>query len=391
MTVGGMSQWERRSFLRFMAVYLGAGLLVVAVLSYLFYRIEREAIRDRIFAGLRMDAMAIAASAVEAQMRQTPFRVPETLGCDYLLLGPDGKRVGGCLKGPVARERESYIQNGCAYVVDRSAHGHLGIDAVVVRDCRYAAKIRQSAFRVTAVGVGAYLFLIGVGWYLGRLFLEPMRRRVEAMDRFVKDATHELNTPVTILSLALQKIGDGKRCRPVYLEALHMSGRLIARVYEDLVFLLMEEASAKAACRERFDVAESVRSAAAFFRILAEKKGVRLEVEARSWTVFADPHHIDLLIKNLVDNALKYTRPGGSVKISLQSGVLEVEDTGVGIAREKLQRIFERFTRESDIEGGFGIGLSIVRRVCRLYGYRIAVDSREGEGSRFCVYFHSRE
>ena len=386
-----MSTWERRSFLRFMAVYLGAGLLAVAALSYLFFRIESEAIYDRTVAKLRMEAMAIAASAVQAQMRGTPFAVPEKLGCDYLLLDAKGKRVGGCLRGAVETKRESYVKAGCAYVIDRSAHGHLGIDAVVVRDCGYGERVRRSALRVAAMGAAAYAFLVLVGWYLGRLFLEPMRRRVEAMDRFVKDATHELNTPVTTMLLALQKIRAKEECRPAYLQALQMSGRLIARVYEDLAFLLMGEESAKEEHKKRFDAARAVREGAAFFDVLAQKKGVALSVEAEPCEVFADPHHIDLLVKNLVDNALKYTRPGGKVRVRLKSCLLEVEDTGIGIAPDKRERIFERFVRESGTEGGFGIGLSIVARICAMYGYDVGVDSREGEGSRFWVRFQGDE
>ena len=81
-----LSPYERGSFYRFMAVYLGAGLLVVAAFSFLFYRIEAESIRDRTFAELRMVAMRISALAVDAQMRGTAFSVPEDIGCDYSLL-----------------------------------------------------------------------------------------------------------------------------------------------------------------------------------------------------------------------------------------------------------------------------------------------------------------
>ena len=282
--------------------------------------------------------------------------------------------------------REAYVERGCAYYVDRSAHGHLNIEYIVVRDCGYEEKIAAVAARVAIVGMVAYGFLVLVGWYLGRLFLKPMRDKIEAMDRFIKDSTHELNTPVTTMLLALQKI-EGKECKPAHLEALQMSGRLIARVYEDLGFMLLREKTLQKAHRKPVEVADVVRESAAFFSILSERKGIDVAIRTTSCIVEADPHHIGLLVKNLLDNAIKYTRRGGDISFTLENCILRVEDTGIGIAKEKLSAIFDRFHRESDVEGGFGIGLSIVERICDMYGYGLHVESEVGKGSLFSVDF----
>lgn len=382
-----LSPYEKRSFFRFMAIYLGAGFLVVTGFSWLIYRIEAESIHDHTLSRLRMKAMHIAASAVDAQMRGHPFKIPESIGCDYLLVGIDGKPKQGCISEKVDLEKEFTIKRGCAYYVDRSVRGHLGIEAVVVRDCAYGSHIAAIARRAVWTALGVYFFWVLVGWYLGRLFLKPMREKIEAMDRFVKDSTHELNTPVTTMLLALQKI-ESKVYSPTHLEALQMSGRLIARIYEDLTFMTLQEKRVRKEHVRKVDVAKVVYESVSFFSILSERKGITVEVDTEPCLVEADPHHLALLVKNLLDNALKYTGNGGKIAITLNGCVLRVADTGIGIPSDKLQAVFRRFHRENDVEGGFGIGLNIVQTVCNLYEYDLHVESEKGKGTTFTVRFH---
>ncbi len=381
-----LSPYEKRSLFRFMAIYLGAVLVVVLAFSILFYRIESESIKERVFSHLRMIAMQIAASAVDAQMQGVAFKIPDSIGCDYLLIDENGKVTGGCIAEKVDLSEEEYIKEGCAYYIDRSARGHLGISYVVVRECSLNDRLLKSARDVAIAAVSASLFLVLVGWYLGRLFLRPMREKIDLMDRFIHDSTHELNTPVTTMLLALQKIEKGE-CKPTYLRALLMSGRLISRVYDDLLFLLLKERQAQRSRPESVDVAKKVAQSIDFFSIIAEQKALDVTSKLQPCIVEADPHHIDLLIKNLIDNAVKYTRPEGSIDIVLEDCRLIVEDSGVGIEKEKMKLIFERFERANDTEGGLGIGLDIVSTVCRIYGFGLEVRSKEGEGSTFVVDF----
>ncbi|BDY13712.1 sensor histidine kinase [Hydrogenimonas cancrithermarum] len=381
-----LSPYEKRSLFRFMAIYLGASFLVVTAFSILFYQIDSKSIKERVFSHLRMEAMQISASAVDAQMRGTPFEIPQSVGCEYRLIGHDGRAIGGCIAESVDLSRDRYVEDGCAYYIDRSVRGHMGIDAIVVRDCSLHRQMLRCSRNVTMMAVMAYGFLVFVGWYLGRLFLEPMREKIETMDRFIKDSTHELNTPVTTMLLALQKI-EKKECKPIYLKALQMSGRLIARVYEDLSFLLLKQESPEPEHLTRVAIDKKVMESIDFFSILAEQKRVDVKTSIEPYQVEADAHHIELLIKNLLDNAIKYTRPGGRIDVTLKKCVLTVSDTGIGIPKEKLKIIFERFHRENSVEGGFGIGLNIVESICKLYGYKVEVHSEEGEGSTFTITF----
>jgi two-component system OmpR family sensor kinase len=112
-----------------------------------------------------------------------------------------------------------------------------------------------------------------------------------------------------------------------------------------------------------------------------ESKRVTLESDMVPSTLTADRRLIERVVDNLISNAVKYNRRGGTIRIGLRSDRLTVADTGIGIASEALPRVFERYTRFNESEGGFGIGLSIVRRICDHYGITIGIDSELGEGT----------
>lgn len=132
-------------------------------------------------------------------------------------------------------------------------------------------------------------------------------------------------------------------------------------------------------------------------RRVARKKNITLNWrrfgKAADYTVYGDETQLTSMFNNLVDNAVKYTLPGGKVEVTGDSTeeevVVSVADTGIGISEKKLVRIFERFYRvdkdRSKATGGTGLGLSIVRHVAENHGGRVTVESTPGEGSTFTV------
>jgi len=141
-----------------MVIYLGAGLVVVVAFSILFYKIESESIKDNTFAKICMFAMKISASAIDAQMNGTKFEIPKIKEYEYLLLKQDGKVIEGSIDDSINLNQEEYIKGGCAYYVDKSVRGHMGIDMIIVRDCSFYKKIAKSKEVVTVVAVVAYGF-----------------------------------------------------------------------------------------------------------------------------------------------------------------------------------------------------------------------------------------
>jgi two-component system, OmpR family, sensor histidine kinase SenX3 len=225
-------------------------------------------------------------------------------------------------------------------------------------------------------------------------------RRLEGMRRdFVANVSHELKTPVGALALLAETLA-GERDPTV-------AGRLVERIREesarlavmvgDLLDLSRLEAE-KEHPRDPVVLDEVVMEAAARARSAAEHKGVALELgEPAGARVLGAPDQLVSAVFNLLENAIVYSDAGSVVRVGVSTGdpgggpEVWVEDHGIGIPPKDLERIFERFYRvdraRSRATGGTGLGLAIVRHVAHNHGAEIAVTSRLGAGSRFCMTF----
>jgi signal transduction histidine kinase len=223
-------------------------------------------------------------------------------------------------------------------------------------------------------------------------------RRVEELRRnFVVNASHELKTPVTsiqTLAEALQVTIRNDPDRTANLVSrLGVEAERLARLVHDLLDLRRLEERGPLE-RVPVDLAEMVRLTVADLVPRAEARDVTLGVDAPDRAFVAGvPGDLEVIVKNLVSNAVQYNRPDGTVEVTIAERrgfqVMRVVDTGLGIPQQDLTRIFERFYRvdpaRSRETGGTGLGLSIVRHAVERHGGSIRVDSLLGEGTTFTV------
>jgi two-component system OmpR family sensor kinase len=239
---------------------------------------------------------------------------------------------------------------------------------------------------------------------IGRLaatFNEMIGRLEQAFERerrFTADASHELKTPLAVLRGDIEVALRRQRTPAEYQRVLKSSLEEIARLTkltEDLLTLARSDAGQSALDLEPVRLDMLAAGSRAYVSSLAESAGVELtyEVPVSPVVVVGDGKRLQQLLVNLLDNAIKYTPPGGSVRLSLSvddsSALIEVSDTGRGIPDWALPHIFERFYRQTDARDsrvdGFGLGLAISKWIVDAHGGTITVESREGHGSRFTV------
>jgi len=363
-----LSFLEKRALRRFLLVYFAATILTIAAFTLLLYKMEVQKLQEYTTTKLHDQATTIAFRAIDAQMLGKSFFIDTKT--QYRLIDSQGNILQDNFSTQIPRRIGFFIQNGCAYYTSKAAKGHLGIDTIIVRDCSYAEQKRQILYKNVLIALTSFLLLLGVGWYLGRLFLEPMKRGIEELDRFIKDSTHELNTPVTAMMLALSKIKDSSR----YAKITKMSALRISKIYEDLTYLNFgsEETT------QKIDIAHIIEELVELFALAIEQKGLNVEKSLASCTIEADPKEMELLIKNLIDNAIKYAPARSTVTISLQGCALQISNLFEGKAPKNLHTLFERYRRADRSTGGFGIGLSIVKSVCEKYGFHYEVRLIDG-------------
>ncbi len=262
----------------------------------------------------------------------------------------------------------------------------------------------ERARRITADRLGERLPVEDPEDEFGRLamvFNETLARlqdSFERLRRFTADASHELRTPLTAMrsvgEVALHDGRDPAGYRDVIGSMLEEVERLTALV-ESLLTLTRVDSSRMRVARKVVDLRSVASSATEHLHVLAEEKDQTLTVNvAEPVQVECDPTLLRQGIINLVDNAIKYTPPRGTIRVDvkvLPSGeaAIEVKDDGPGIARAHHDRIFERFYRvdgaRSRTDGGLGLGLAIARSTVEASGGRIELESEEGRGSIFRV------
>jgi two-component system, OmpR family, sensor histidine kinase SenX3 len=222
-------------------------------------------------------------------------------------------------------------------------------------------------------------------------------RRLESVRRdFVTNASHELKTPVASIQAAAETIVQAARDDPAvvprFAERVQREAFRLTRIVSDLLDLSRLESSVQPS--DPVDLDRVVREEADRFSEAAAAAGVSLTVAADDPTrVHGSERDLRTLVRNLVDNAVRYTGETGRIDVALASengsAVLRVADTGIGIPTRDLSRVFERFYRvdraRSRETGGTGLGLAIVRHVAESHGGSVEVESELGRGTTFEV------
>ena len=239
---------------------------------------------------------------------------------------------------------------------------------------------------------------------LGRLaatfneMISKLEQAFERERRFTADASHELKTPLAVLrgdiEVALRRDRSTEEYKRVLASSLEEIARL-TKLADDLLTLARSDAGEQVLELEPVRLDSLAAEARSFIQPLAAASGIALNHEAPPAPVVieGDAKRLKQLFVNLLDNAIKYTASGGSaqLRLSVEDGaaLIEVSDTGRGIPKDALPRIFERFYRQSDPRDsrvtGFGLGLAISKWIVDAHNGSIEAESEEGRGSRFII------
>jgi len=234
---------------------------------------------------------------------------------------------------------------------------------------------------------------------LSRTF-NAMAERLERTERarrdLVADVAHELRTPLTDLRCQIEAVQDGlSNVEPATIRSLHEEVLLLARLVHDLQVLALADAGELRLEPRRLEISPFLEQLERASRPAfdAARLELRLQRPIAAGAAHADEGRLGQVLRNLLENARTHTPAGGAVTIASRrvDGAIElaVADTGGGIARELLPRIFDRFARgPADgvrASGGSGLGLAIVKSLIDAHGGRVSVESQAGRGSRFVV------
>jgi heavy metal sensor kinase len=229
--------------------------------------------------------------------------------------------------------------------------------------------------------------------------ISRLEKSVKKIRQFSGDVSHELRTPLTIIRGEIEVLLRKERSIEEYQKTLKSTleeAAYLERIIDDLLFLSRIEALEKKEFDKSVQLDEILLKVVESQEFATKNKGITLDIKKADPTqIKGEEILLERMVVNIIDNAIRYTQPGGKVEVSLEkkdgTPTLQVQDSGIGIPKESLPLIFDRFyvvdkSRFKET-GGLGLGLSIVKQVADSHGAKIEVNSQVNIGTSFLIHF----
>ena len=231
--------------------------------------------------------------------------------------------------------------------------------------------------------------LMIIEFYLSKTALAPLHAKITALNRFIKDSTHEINTPLSVILMSIET-ADKKSLSQRNLKRINnieTAAKTLSHIYEDLTYLSF--GASRAAPKEELNFKEILSERLEFFAPFFAKRALDLRINLKDALINANTYELKRAVDNLLSNAVKYTNSGGYVTVSLSKDELKISNSGEGLSKEQQDKIFERYTRFNEGQGGFGIGLNLVKRACENNAIVVTCESEPGKETTFTLRWRS--
>ncbi|ENC9217131.1 HAMP domain-containing histidine kinase [Campylobacter lari] len=229
------------------------------------------------------------------------------------------------------------------------------------------------------------LLLTVVAYILILLVFKNIKEQFKALNDFIKDTTHEINTPLSVILASIKKFDD-TNLNPNNIKKLNhikLASKNLNHIYQNLIalnFFLQKEN-----IKEDINLKELLEQRLEYFETLITQKNLIIEKNLLEQNLYANKEEMQILIDNLLSNAIKYTNAHKKIYICLKEKTLSIKDEGQGMSAKEIAQIFTRYKRFNQDQGGFGIGLNLVKQIADKNNINIKVLSKENEGSEFIL------
>lgn len=269
-----------------------------------------------------------------------------------------------------------------------------GADDLATAKIALSGKDIASELNLLRIRTALNLFIILailmiIAFYLSKTALAPLHAKITALNRFIKDSTHEINTPLSVILMSIET-ADKKSLSQRNLKRINnieTAAKTLSHIYEDLTYLSF--GASRAAPKEELNFKEILSERLEFFAPFFAKRALDLRLNLKDALINANTYELKRAVDNLLSNAVKYTNSGGYVTVSLSKDELKISNSGEGLSKEQQDKIFERYTRFNEGQGGFGIGLNLVKRACENNAIVVTCESEPGKETTFTLRWRS--
>ena len=376
---------EKTTFIRFLSLYLGSSFILMTLVAFLYYQNEKTLYFDLTKANMQNVTSKLSSRIISSHMTNTPLdtsKLLETKEYKISFYNENKEKIFGNLDDDIDFSKDLIQHEEHFVFVDKSPLGHLGISYIAIEENLFSEKINKLTINIIFIFIFIYSVISLIGFYLAKLFLKPIKDERERLNTFIKDTTHELNTPISAILMST----GSTNLTPKQIERVKLSAKRVSEIYKDLTYVFLENHLNEKIINE-LSLNTVINEQLKYFEALASKKRITITTNLEEFEYKINEDDFIRVFNNLVSNAIKYNKMGGEIDISLKNKILTIKDTGIGIQEEKVKNIFERYYRATSEQGGFGIGLNIVSKICKDYNIRIVVDSELNESTTFKLIF----
>ncbi len=384
-----LNKEEKRALIGFLSIYTLSAFVLISIIAILYYNKSIVSISDKCSIEMSNASLMAEKELMYAQMENQiyKFTPPKNEGLRIGLFDDKGKALYSNLKdNDIFFSLKAYKNNRHEYHIHKLNTPIFGVYYIVVENDGSRSERNRLITIIFSTILASILFVLLIGYLLSRILLKPIKDRIKKLNRFIRDSSHELNTPVSALMMSTSSVKNSKDLNPRVLNHISVSAKLISQIFNTLSFVAFNDIDER--YDEKFDLKELVEQSVRFFDEIVKSKGNDIKCSLQNTPVFLDKTRIQKVINNLLSNALKYSFAKTTIEVILKDNTLCIINEGEGISKEDQKAIFKRFERRNKSEeGGFGIGLDIVQNVCNEYSIKIEVESIPNQKTTFFLKF----
>lgn len=382
-------QSEKKTLLGFLTLYSFLSLVILSFMAFLYFNFQKELMLGQKRVQLQSYSNDLIYRLKDLHINFDKYKFyPRDERFNSAIYDSDGVLIFSTLQSKKVNLQDVvYTSNSHIHFIEEPDSYYLGAKYVVLEIKDNLQWFEDVKNEIIIFIISGFLLMSAVGFFLLKLFLKPMKDALHLLDRFIKDTTHELNTPISAILANIELIDidsleDEKLKKKV--KRIDIGAKTVSNIYQDLTYLALNNKIISK--NENLDLSKIVHQRVDYFKTLSDVKKIELKTSIdENIELFADANKISKLIDNLISNAIKYNKIGGSIEVTLKNHSLTIEDSGKGIDKDKIDLMFNRYSRFDKSVGGFGIGLNIVSMICKEYDLDITISSEPNIGTKVLV------
>jgi two-component system OmpR family sensor kinase len=383
-----LSKSETRTIIGFSLIYSILVLVILGVITFLYYQFKKDLMLQDVRQTLQNYSNTQIANLKELHINIDKSDIyPRDERFNSAIYDSSKKKIfSTLLMGDVKLDEVIYLKDGYIHLIKEPESYYLGSKYVIVEIEDDNIWFLNIKYKMLFWFLFSFILLLFVGYFIAKLFLKPMRESIQMLDRFIKDTTHELNTPIAAILSNIQMINkdniDEKLAKKI--NRIEIGAKTISNIYEDLTFVSLNNQIISN--NEKLNFSQILNQRVDFFKSIANSKQIEFILDIKENVfIVCDIKKLSKLIDNILSNAIKYNKFQGFIKVTLKDKILIIEDSGKGMSKDNLANLFTRYKRFDKSVGGFGIGLNIVSLIAKEYDLKIDVISKIDVGTRIKI------